>query len=383
MKKLKQARNTTTNSGKKGAVLVSKATKAAKKTAKKMPIWLVVLTVLVVVALVIGVVWWFQNQPDNTETPFSRPDLGTPEGTLSIHFIDVGQGDAILIALPDGKFMLIDGGDNSNTISTALITYLDGIVGVGGLIDTMLLTHTDSDHVGGLDNVLDAFFVSQIYMPYLSASYDPSTNQDDYVMGSISTKVYYDFYTRAFAESYVDDSGQTQSAQIFYNYQEYFIAGHGYSITMFNRTKSYYENLNYANGNSDIVGDKAKDINNMSTIIVLEYAGVKVVLTGDADQYAENDFIADYTALYGAALDADILKVGHHGSADSNNQAFLNFIQVEYAIISVGEGNSYGHPTQSALNRLAGTTLYRTDQNGNIVLHIYDDGEFEFLVDKE
>ena len=118
-----------------------------------------------------------------------------------------------------------------------------------------------------------------------------------------------------------------------------------------------------------------KNVNEVSAIIVLEFAGRKIMLTGDIEDNAENAFV-DYFKLNSnekSGLDVDVLKVAHHGGKESTTQNFLNTVLPEYALISVGEGNKYGHPKAEVLSRLNNIgcgEVYRTDKNGTIVLTI-------------
>ena len=276
-----------------------------------------------------------------------------------ITMIDVGQGDAIYIALPDGKDMLIDGGKNNNDAETLLMNYLQATV-TDGFIDYVMLTHTDEDHCGGLDKVFAQFDVGAVYMPYISASY----GQDGaaYIKGTCSTKVYYDFYTAAIGETYEKD-GQTVSCAVNYNVDNFKIEGENYSFDVYCKPQSEYEQYFYKSGSIDP--------NDFSPIMFLDVCGIKICFTGDANFGVEDDVMAKIAHN----VDVDILKIGHHGSKTSTDTDFIQFLTPEYGIVSAGEGNKYGHPTPEALQRLEAenVTVYRTDISGDITVKIYDD----------
>lgn len=113
-----------------------------------------------------------------------------------------------------------------------------------------------------------------------------------------------------------------------------------------------------------------EDTNDTSLVLSVDYGETTFLFTGDMEYEAEADLVES-----GAALSADVLKVGHHGSSSSTGYRFLREVMPTYAVISVGEGNSYGHPTEAVLSRLsdAGTVVYRTDQSGTIIAR--SDGE--------
>jgi len=284
--------------------------------------------------------------------------------TLNIHFIDVGQGDSIYIEFPDGKNMLIDGGDTSTAAKSAVLNYLNSESVT--TIDIVMLTHTDADHVGSLDDVVETYEVKNFYIPDLIAS-DGMENENS-VPGSISTTAFYDFIESAENEEH---SG-TIDAVINYNIGIIEIEEELYTMTFYCPELEYYDDI--TNNSS------AAAKNNMSPIVVIEYSGRVIILTGDADEEAEQRFVDDITA----AIDADVLKVAHHGGGESSNDFFLDATDPEYAIISCGEDNSYHHPRQEAIDRLLAQGveyLFRTDINSDITLLIDSGGNMLFTVE--
>lgn len=243
--------------------------------------------------------------------------------TLEVHFIDVGQGDATLIKQGDHA-MLIDAGDNDK--GTALQSYLQH-QGVEHL-DYAVGTHPDSDHIGGLDVVLYKFSWDQVIMPDLEK--DTKTYQD--VLRVIQDKGTEITYPKAGAVYSLGSAEFTVIAPVKEDY-----------------------------------GDNWNDY---SVGISLQFGKNRFVFTGDAEEDAEQDMLAQ-----GIDLSADVLKAAHHGSDTANTMEFLEEVNPRAVVISCGEGNSYGHPRAGAMNnfRSIGAEVYRTDEQGTIVA--VSDGE--------
>ncbi len=251
-----------------------------------------------------------------------QPTLPTelPTGTdqLSVHFIDVGQGDAILIQFPSGQNMLIDAG--SNAYAPTVISYLQQL-GVQKL-DYCVGTHPHEDHIGALDDVISAFPVEHVYLPKVAHT----TRAFENLLNAISEK---GLRVREAKAGVAIDVGEQASALIV------------------------------APNSGDY-----QDLNDYSVVIKVSYGQTTAIFTGDADRISEQEMAAS-----SFDLQADLLKVAHHGSRTSNAQELLDRAQPEYAVISVGAGNTYGHPHSEAVERLTqlGATVYRTDLMGNIV----------------
>lgn len=240
------------------------------------------------------------------------------EGSLVVNFIDIGQGDSILITQGD-HHMLIDGGENDqgtkiqSYIQANNIKELEYVVG----------THPDSDHIGGLDVIIYKFDCKNILMPEYSK--DTKTYED--VISAVETKGYKITHPIAGDTfSLGDASVEVLSPQ----------AGADY-------------------------GDNANDY---SIALKITYKDTTFLFTGDCEEAAEEDMINS-----GYDLSADVMKAGHHGSNTSNTQEFLEKVNPEYVVISCGEGNEYGHPRAEVLNNLRsmGVKVFRTDEQGTIV----------------
>lgn len=239
------------------------------------------------------------------------------QGTLEVHFLDVGQGDATLIRQGEHA-MLIDGGDNSE--GTAVQAYLQS-QGVEHL-DYVVGTHPDADHVGGLDVVLYKFSWDWVILP--DAEKDTRTYQD-------VLKV-------------IKDKNQPITRPV---------VGDTYDLGMAEFTVI-----------APVEEDYGDSWNDYSVGIRLDFGENSFVFTGDAEEEAEEDMLQS-----GMELSADVLKIAHHGSDTANTPEFLEEVRPEFAVISCGEGNRYGHPRAEVLNNLRsmGIKVFRTDEQGTIV----------------
>ena len=321
------------------------------------------------------------------------PPLVRGEGELMVHFIDVGQGDCILILFPDGKDMLIDCGNKSSgydfeETAEYLATYIPD-----GQLDYLMLTHGDEDHVEYIDEVIEAYDVDNIFMPDVKSVPSGTSSSDKYQdqidalsrdklalfndPDTLSSNVYAEFFIAALTEP---DCNIYLNVDPDENTNAIVITDDGvqdpdapdtdatYRLTFYCPTQEYYDESN--------LGDAEKR-NAISPIGILEYNGFRLVLTGDSNEINEPTFVE----RVGGNLDCDVLKVGHHGSESSSTEKFLDAIDCEYAVISCNaEGNTFYHPRQTTLDRFVerDMTIYRTDNNGNIVLTVRDESDFEF-----
>lgn len=276
------------------------------------------------------------------------------ENCLEVHFIDIGQGDAIAIMFPDGKNMLIDAGSGTNASKATkeeYLNYLQHNLNISTTIDYFIITHPDADHVNMASEVLDKYDVKNIY--YNDYSY------------ATPTKTYQTFMTKA-----AEEPGANAYA-IGANPATYTVTGDDYSVDIYASGYTRFQEEAVEQNNRNI----------LSIMCVLTYGQRKVVFTGDAEVPTEKFFME---TVGGTSLDVDVLKVGHHGSYSCTSEEFLNFIKPEYAVISCDNGQAYHHPHPETMNRLFnyGITTYRTNRHGDIVLYVDLDGDFGFLPEK-
>ena len=254
--------------------------------------------------------------PITTENPTEKPI-----SELTVHFVDVGQADAAILQCEDDT-MIIDGGNVAD--SSLIVAYLKKL-NIDN-IDYMICTHAHEDHVGGLSAPLSVMPVGAVYAPV--------TESD--------SKAY-----QTFKQKVAD-----QNSEIMHPVN--------------------YEKIPLGSAKVEILAAPANadNLNNTSIILKVTHGNKSFLFTGDAEREEEQDVINT-----GYDLSADVLKVGHHGSDTSTSYTFLREVMPEYAVISVGKGNSYGHPTEAVLSRLrdAGVQVYRTDLQGDVIMR--SDGE--------
>lgn len=265
--------------------------------------------------------------PESTETePQEESDSAETQDALqatemSVHFIDVGQGDATLI-INGEHAMLIDAGVDGS--GTKLQSYLKK-QGVERL-DYLILTHTDADHIGAADVVITKMEIDTVFM-------------GDFAKDTVT---------------YRDTISALDAKSLSYSIPS---AGSVYSLGDATFT-IVAPNKAYDNANDFSIG------------LYLTKGNISFLFTGDAGENAEADMLAA-----GWNLDADVYHVGHHGSRYSSSQPFLDAVSPTYAVISCGEDNSYGHPHSQTLNALRsmGVKVFRTDEQGTIIATTYGD----------
>lgn len=374
-KKSKNSKNTKAKTAKKTneQIAVESAVNAAKKLHKKNPKLLIAIVAIVVTAaIIVGALYLVKPEW------FRRP---MPEsGQLVVHYIDVGQGDCIYIAFPDGTDMLIDCGSEKGRkeYETSAISDLKEL-NPDGKIDRVMATHSDTDHISYLDEVLSEFQVGNVYMPNIrSNNLDKSVKIGgrDVKVGdldasklkkftdkdTIDTERYTEFFIAALSEP---------NCNITLNIGKYEIRGQDYTFTFYCLSQEEWDRRHLNNG---------EQINAVSPIGILEYAGRRLVFTGDSNESNEEYYCETYPYV-----DCDVLKVAHHGSNGSSSKDFLQHVKCEYAVISTS-GESYGHPAQEALDRLKENgiqKIHRTDKCGNVVLTVSHTGEMAFSCEKQ
>lgn len=374
-KKPKNTKNTKAKTAKKTneQIAVESAVNAAKKLHKKNPKLLIAIVAIVVTAaIIVGALYLVKPEWFRGPMPES--------GQLVVHYIDVGQGDCIYIAFPDGTDMLIDCGSEKGRkeYETSAISDLKEL-NPDGKIDRVMATHSDTDHISYLDEVLSEFQVGNVYMPNIrSNNLDKSVKIGgrDVKVGdldasklkkftdkdTIDTERYTEFFISALSEP---------NCNITLNIGKYEIRGQDYTFTFYCLSQEEWDRRHLNNG---------EQINAVSPIGILEYAGRRLVFTGDSNESNEEYYCETYPYV-----DCDVLKVAHHGSNGSSSKDFLQHVKCEYAVISTS-GESYGHPAQEALDRLKENgiqKIHRTDKCGNVVLTVSHTGEMAFSCEKQ
>ncbi len=253
--------------------------------------------------------------------PFMEKQHSAPviTGKLSIHFIDVGQGDAALILTPEGQAVLLDCGPTD--MQNELTEYLR-IFGVNA-IDCLILTHPHPDHIGGAIEILDHFPVRQILH---SASEDETT-----LFARLSKKI---------SEKAVPNAVPQPGDHFFFGSVKLSFLGP--------------------------IADGHLSLNDDSLVCRLTYGQTAFLFLGDAEKQEEEEMLTRFSS---DELHADVMKVGHHGSSTSSAFSFLQAVSPSYAVISCGKANEYGHPHSSVLAALdsLSVTVLRTDQSGTVV----------------
>ncbi|MFJ7375910.1 MBL fold metallo-hydrolase [Lysinibacillus capsici] len=235
---------------------------------------------------------------------------------MQVHFIDVGQGDSILIESPSGKTMLIDGGVKG--AGQQIVSYLKEL-GINKL-DIVVATHPDADHIGGLIPVLDNMTIEQFY-----------------------------------------DSGKVHTSQTFEEMLTRIDEKNiPYHVPKIGDDIEFDKNVNVKVLNAN---DQATDNNDASIVLKMTYGNVSFLLTGDAGVALEKEML-QYD------VKATVLKAGHHGSNTSSSEEFIQAVKPEVTILSYGEDNKYGHPHAEIVDRLQaiGSKIYATADLGTITV---------------
>jgi len=255
---------------------------------------------------------------DNLSTSINSV-IDSSKDNLVIHYIDVGQGDATFIELPNNETMLIDAGEKE--YEDKVLDYINDLK--YDSIDYVIGTHPHSDHIGGLKNIIDNFSVGKVYLPKASNNSKTYTN----LLKSIKNK--------------------------------------GLVV---NSAKSGNNIIDSDNLRVEILAPNNSDyssLNDYSVVLRIVYEDRSFLFMGDAEVLSEEEILDNKYDVR-----SDVIKVGHHGSNTSSSSTFLNKVRPSYAIISVGVDNSYYHPHPSILKRYEklGSKIYRTDLEGDIIL---------------
>jgi len=267
------------------------------------------LIVLTLFAFLVGVIWYFSVTP-----------VGQHCDCLQVSFFDVGQGDAIYIRTPDNFELLVDGGRDRTVLQqlSKQQTFFDRH------IDMVVSTHPDSDHIGGLIEVLQRYQVGSILL---------TENINDTPTAAM------------FSELVAAEN----AALIFAEAGQRFQLGASTTLTIFSP-----------------VGDETNwESNNSSIVMKISYGETDILLTGDASTGIEEYLVKNY----GELLESEVLKLGHHGSKTSTSELFLDTVSPEYAIVSAAVDSPYGHPHQEVMQRVFARDIhtFHTGVDGTVM----------------
>ncbi len=283
------------------------------QTVLKLDLTMKIKKILSVLLSILLVCLLFSSCAESKET-VNNPSL--EEGTIAVHFFDVGQGDSEFIEFPNGTTMLIDGGEKEmgeRVVSNIKALGYDSITYV-------VATHPHSDHIGGLIYAINSLNVDTVYMP--NATTTTSTFEKFlYAVENRNCKV----VEAKNGVNVIDEE----------NLFAEFVAP---------------------------VSDKYEELNDYSAVLKVKYKDTSFLFMGDAEKVSENEITAD--------ISADVLKVGHHGSNTSSSKKFIERVNPKYAVFEVGDDNSYNHPNKDIVKRYEkmGAEILRTDEKGNITI---------------
>lgn len=312
-----------------------------KRTAKKTAT-LGMSPVLTFILIILAAIFFYSaylelgtdNVPDAAVNSFIDKDAD-----LEIHFIDVGQGDCSLI-MWEGASMLIDCGEREQSETVKKYLKKQGVK----KLDYIIATHPHSDHIGGMGDIISEFEVGKVIAPRVSDDMTPTTKT----------------YER-FLQALKDKSLKLTAAKPDTTYT--------LSSTAASAAEKSPPKFEVLAPVKDY-----DDLNNYSVVIRLTYGATSYLFTGDAEKEAEIDILQN-----GADVDADVLKVGHHGSSTSSCDEFYEAVSPEICVIQCGEGNSYGHPHKETIDTInsSGAKVYRNDTDGTVI--VYSDGDDIFV----
>ena len=237
---------------------------------------------------------------------------------MIVHYIDVGQGDSILIQV-NNKNLLIDAGPKSD--KKKLFNYLSSLN--LDKLDYVIATHPHEDHIGNMSDVIDDYNVLAFYAPKVQST------------------------TKTFEKMIDSLKSKNLKINVIKKGTDSINLGKNTKVTVFSPTEDSYE-----------------DLNNYSPVIKIEYGKTSFLFTGDAQKDVEEEILST-----NEDISADILKVGHHGSSTSTTNDFLKKVNPSIGVISVGKDNTYNHPNDDTIKRLKENkvTIYRTDKDGTVV----------------
>jgi competence protein ComEC len=261
--------------------------------------------------------------------------ISETDKNLEVYFLDVGQGDSILIKTPYGQNILVDGGPDD----TVLKRLGKEMSPLDKKIDLMILTHPHADHLTGLIDVIKNYKVEKILytgVVHIAPQFlEWLKTVKDHRQSGASEKIPLTIIDRP----QTIDLGEKCELQIMYPFKSF-------------------------------AGESVSNLNNSSIVFKLVYNQTSFLFMGDAEKEVEDELVKS-----GIPLGADVLKIGHHGSSDATSEEFLNEVKPKFAVIEVGRGNDFGHPSGRIIKRLErfGAKIFRTDLDGTV--HLTSDGK--------
>lgn len=261
---------------------------------------------------------------------------------LNIYFVDVGQGDCTLIKTPQGKSILIDGGEGNSEKydygkNVVLPYLLDRKI---TKLDYIIISHFDSDHVGGIISIIKELKVDNII---IGTQFETSENFEDFLQ---------------IVKNKIISVEIVEAGDIVYIEKDLF-----FYVLWPSSEKVIKENV----------------LNNNSLVCKLIYKNFSCIFTGDIEEVAEKAILEKYKNS--SILKANVLKVAHHGSKSSSTIEFLEQVKSEYALIGVGKNNNFGHPSNITIENLEKTycNIFRTDENGEITIKVNKKGKIIYV----
>ncbi|MBQ4527333.1 MAG: MBL fold metallo-hydrolase [Clostridia bacterium] len=292
-----------------------------KKNLKKFknPLSLIIIVIITIALFVSEAGCLFQDRTDS--------QLKIPDGSMTVSFVDVGQGDCIFARLPNNEIMLVDCGEYSERDAVCDFLDRENVK----KIDYLVATHPHVDHMGGMSHIIKKYDIGSFFMP----DTESDTNAFIYMLEALDEKNIQSNIVRAGDMIFESDSFRCEVISP--------------------------------------VLDSYEETNDFSVVLRLTCGEKSFLLTGDAETYAEKHIKSD--------VSADVLKVGHHGSITSTSEEFLEKVNPKYAVISCGKDNSYGHPHKEIIDILNkyNIQVYRTDISGTITF--FCDGKTVEVID--
>ncbi len=270
---------------------------------------------------------------------------------LEVSFLDIGQGDAIYVKAPNGNSILIDGGPPGGSVSSKISETTDVF---DKHIDVIMGTHADADHIGGFYDVLQNYSASLYIDPHFSSNTIIYKKLTDLIYEKKIEKI-----TARKGIQVILDSDKKVELEILY-------PSNSYPVYMYNECEKNKKGKRKKKCEKNL----QVETNQTSIVARLKFGNKSFLFTGDAPLSVE-DFLM--STIDRKEIQSNVLKVGHHGSKTSTSEKFLSIVKPEYAVISSGRKNRYGHPHKDVLNVLKNTKVFRTDELGTI--KIISDGD--------